>query len=208
MPSRSINIRKFGAVASLACMSVLGAFAFGGCATHKRVAQAPAPAPVLTPPTPDIRPMTIAPDTDASPPQEIAVVAPPSVPTSTTAPALNIPPAAAAPPPRRTPAPVATAENNEQDAAAHPPAPHIAPQLSPGDQQAFQKRIDDYSAVAEKNLQSASNRQLNPTQQDLAGKIRSFLDQARDAGKAGDWARAENLAQKARELSDELVNSL
>jgi len=206
MPSRSINIRKFGVVATLVCMSALGAFALGGCAAHKQVTQAPAP--VLTPPTRDVRPMTIAPDTDASPPQEIAVVAPPAVPTSTAAPSLNIPPAAAAPPPRRTPAPVATAENNEQDAASHPPAPHIAPQLSPGDQQAFQKRIDDYSAVAEKNLQSASNRQLNPTQQDLAGKIRSFLDQARDAGKAGDWARAENLAQKARELSDELVNSL
>ena len=49
---------------------------------------------------------------------------------------------------------------------------------------------------------------MNAAQQDLAGKIRSFTDQARDAGKGGDWTRAQNLAQKARLLSIELINSL
>jgi len=49
---------------------------------------------------------------------------------------------------------------------------------------------------------------LNAAQQDLVGKIRSFADQSRDASKAGDWARAQNLAQKARLLSVELLNSL
>jgi hypothetical protein len=39
------------------------------------------------------------------------------------------------------------------------------------------------------------------------GKIRSFLSQSRDASKDGDWARAQNLAQKARLLSNELINS-
>jgi hypothetical protein len=48
---------------------------------------------------------------------------------------------------------------------------------------------------------------LNAAQQDLVGKIRSFLSQSRDASKDGDWSRAQNLAQKARLLSDELINS-
>jgi len=34
------------------------------------------------------------------------------------------------------------------------------------------------------------------------------VSQSQDASKAGDWARAQNLAQKARVLSVELVDSL
>ena len=41
----------------------------------------------------------------------------------------------------------------------------------------------------------------------LVEKIRSFLAQSLDASKSGDWARAQNLAQKARLLSTELINS-
>jgi len=57
-------------------------------------------------------------------------------------------------------------------------------------------------------LQQANGRQLSAGQQDLVEKIHSFLDQARDASKGGDWARAQNLAQKARLLSTDLVDSL
>jgi hypothetical protein len=42
----------------------------------------------------------------------------------------------------------------------------------------------------------------------LVEKIRSFLGQSRDAGKGGDWVRAQNLSQKARLLSAELIASL
>jgi hypothetical protein len=49
---------------------------------------------------------------------------------------------------------------------------------------------------------------LSAAQQDLVEKIRSFVSQSRDASKSGDWARAQNLAQKARLLSIELLNSL
>ena len=91
---------------------------------------------------------------------------------------------------------------------SHPPAPQISPQLSAGDQASFERATNDDLATAEKSLQQASGRQLNAAQQDLAGKIRSFTEQARDAGKGGDWTRAQNLAQKARLLSIELINSL
>lgn len=90
---------------------------------------------------------------------------------------------------------------------AHPPAPQISPQLSPGDQAAYERKTGEDTSVAEKNLQETSGKQLNAAQQDLVGKIRSFLSQSRDASKDGDWVRAQNLAQKARLLSVELVNS-
>jgi hypothetical protein len=201
MPSRSNTIRE--ATLLVAALSLL-ALGSAGCGP-KKVAAA---APVLTPPSPDVHPMTIAPDTDASPPLDATAVEPPSVPTTTDAPAVDLPLAKAAPPPRRAPSSPATAETNEGDNASHPPAPRIAPQLSRGDQQAYQRRINDDSAVAEKNLLSTTGRQLNATQQDLTDKIRGFLDQSREAGKEGDWARSENLAQKARLLSVELINSL
>ena len=68
------------------------------------------------------------------------------------------------------------------------------------------KTTDDIAA-AEANLQRASGRQLNAAQQDLVEKIRSFFWQSRDAGKGGDWVRAQNLSQKARLLSAELIDS-
>jgi len=62
--------------------------------------------------------------------------------------------------------------------------------------------------VAQKNLQQANGKVLNAAQHDLQEKIRSFLAQSDEAGKAGDWSRAQTLAQKARLLSVELVDSL
>jgi hypothetical protein len=201
MPSRSTTIRETAFL--VAAISLL-AMASVGCGPKKVVAAVP----VLAPPSPDVHPMTIAPDTDASPPLDATAVEPPTVPTTTDAPSVDLPLAKAAPPPRRAPSAPAATEANEADNAAHPPAPRIAPQLSRGDQQAYQHRIDDDSSVAQKNLQSSSGRQLNAAQQDLVDKIRGFLDQSREAGKEGDWARSENLAQKARLLSVELINSL
>jgi hypothetical protein len=91
---------------------------------------------------------------------------------------------------------------------ARTPAPQISPQLSAGDQASYERKTTEDAAVAEKNIQGASGRQLNAAQQDIVDKVRSFLSQARDASKTGDWARAQNLAQKARLLSVELANSL
>lgn len=57
-------------------------------------------------------------------------------------------------------------------------------------------------------MQQTNGKRLSAAQQDLADKIRSFVSQSRDASKGGDWDRAQNLAQKARLLSNELLNSL
>jgi hypothetical protein len=198
MPNRSIEARM-----ALALLTCAISFAAGGCAHNSVHAAAPtAAAPV---PTEVERPMNTAPDTDASPPTE-AVAAPPALPTSPAP-----PPAPVTIPPPRPAAPRRPAEDQpadtESEQPAHPPAPQISPQLSPSDQATYRRKTVEDTATAEKNLQETSGKQLNAAQQDLVGKIRSFLSQSRDASKDGDWARAQNLAQKARVLSDELINS-
>jgi hypothetical protein len=148
--------------------------------------------------------MSTAPDTDASPPVE-ALSVPPTLPAAEEPPvSADLPATNPMPAPRRPSA----EQPNASEPASHPPAPQISPQLSPGDQASYVRSTNEDLATAERSLQQASGRQLNAAQQDLAGKIRSFTDQARDAGKGGDWTRAQNLAQKARLLSIELINSL
>jgi hypothetical protein len=148
--------------------------------------------------------MTIAPDTDASPPSESAPVVAPSVAAEEPATPITIP-ATKAPNPRRPPEPAVEATVEQP---VKKPVPVISPQLSPADQANYEKKTGDDVNVAEKNLQAAQGKQLNASQQDIVDKVRSFVMQARDASKSGDWARAQNLAQKARLLSIELINSL
>jgi len=148
--------------------------------------------------------MSVAPDTDATPPAE-TVAAPPALPLPAAPPPAAVtvtPPKPVAP---RRPAEASTETESEQP--SHPPAPQISPQLSPSDQATYYRKTGEDTNAAEKNLQQTSGKQLNAAQQDLVGKIRSFLSQSRDASRDGDWARAQNLAQKARLLSDELIGS-
>jgi hypothetical protein len=146
--------------------------------------------------------MNIAPDTNATPP-ESPVPNPPVVANSSAQPAEIVPDQPAAP--RK---PGSSVEEAASQPSAHPPAPQISPQLSPGDQAAYQRKTNDDVSVTEKNLEQTRGKQLSAAQRDLIEKIHSFVSQCRDAGKDGDWARAENLAQKARLLSAELINSL
>jgi len=151
--------------------------------------------------------MTTAPDTDASPPPESASVAAPTLPpASPVTPPVVIP--ATTPPAPHKPTSGQPSAEAEDTAPSHPVAPQISPQLSPTDEAAYQRRTGEDVSTAENNLQQTEGKQLNAAQVDLTEKIRSFLAQSRDASKEGDWARAQNLAQKARVLSVELINSL
>jgi hypothetical protein len=82
-------------------------------------------------------------------------------------------------------------------------------QLSPGisQQQAAQQRqrIQQALASTDANLQKLSATQLTPDRQETVGQIRKFMQQSREASKSGDLQRAENLAQKAQLLSNDLV---
>jgi hypothetical protein len=197
MPSRHNTTRTYLLVLA-GLMPLLSA----GCVQKKVQAAVPS----LEPPIADARPMTIAPDTDASPPLE-AQQNPPALPAPAAKTPVDLAASPVVPPPRK-PAEHGSPETAEQDTSSHPEPPKIAPELSPSDQAAKQRQIEDDSAVATKNLQTVTNLELNATQQDMAEKIREALAEATDAGKSGDWVRAQNLAHRARSLSEALVQSL
>jgi hypothetical protein len=72
-------------------------------------------------------------------------------------------------------------------------------------QTAQQRTIDQLTAATTENLKKLEGRQLDPTQQDMVSQIKQFMDQSKTAVAAGDLERGNNLATKARLLSDELV---
>jgi hypothetical protein len=185
-------------------LTLVGGILLAGCA--QKSVHAVVPVYVAPSPQEVVRPMTTAPDTDATPPLE-ASAAPPIPSESPATEPVTIPSKAALPPP---PKPVVEQRSTElaPEAPARAQAPQISPQLSPGDQATYQRKINEDTAIAEKNLHETDGRQLSAAQQDLVEKIRSFLGQSVEASKGGDWARAENLSQKARSLSIELMNSL
>ena len=92
--------------------------------------------------------------------------------------------------------------------AEKPEMPQIVPELSPQQSSSFQRETEQSLVAAERNLATATPKQLNATQTDLVSKIRSFIRDAREAGRTGDWGRARDLARKAQVLSDELATSL
>jgi hypothetical protein len=179
------------------------ALAATGC--PKKNGQARAPVFAAPAPTPETeRPMNTAPDTSAAPPVE-AVNPPALSPAETVPPSVSIP--SKKPPAPRRPAAGQPAMDVSSEPPAHAPAPQISPEISAHDQATYERNTGDNIAVAEKNLQDASGKNWNAAQQDLVDKIRSFLAESRQASKDGDWARAQTLAQKARLLSVELINS-
>jgi hypothetical protein len=123
------------------------------------------------------------------------------------APSLVIPPPPATPRPPRRSTPAAP-EPAAEPLEAKPAPPRMAPRLSPAQQVQLQERTWQAISAAEKNLQAVSGRRLSPTQQDIEGKVRTFLAQAREALNTGDWVRALNLAEKAQLLSVELARSV
>lgn len=183
-------MRKFQLLA-LVCVFALG---LAGCA-NKHIVRASPPS-VSTPPPDVTAPMT--------PPQ-----APPVDTEAAPEPAPEVP--SPAPPPApgkrptqpRRPAPTETAE----PAPAKPAAPQISPQLSARDLEATKRSTTSNITTAEQNLQVANGKALSPAQKDLTEKINGFLSQAHEAIMSDDWVRAQNLAEKARVLSAELIKS-
>ena len=89
-----------------------------------------------------------------------------------------------------------------------PNTPQIVPELSTQESASLRRETDQSLTGAERNLVATTGKSLNATQSDLASKVRSFISDAREAGRAGDWVRARDLAKKAQVLSEELVGSL
>jgi len=74
------------------------------------------------------------------------------------------------------------------------------------DQQNRQRGKVNYLLTStDDNLKKISTRQLTSAQQDSVKQIRTYMEQAKSALVEGDLQRGENLATKARLLSDDLV---
>jgi hypothetical protein len=163
-----------------------------GC-TSRHIVRA-APPSVSTPPPDETSPMPV-PET------------PPPV-TTTEEPAPEVP--SPVPPPvpgKRPPAPRRPSVEAADPTPAKPAAPQISPQLSARDLEATKRNTTSNITTAEQNLQLANGKQLSASQKDLTEKIKGFLSQSHEAIMADDWVRAQNLAEKARVLSAELVKS-
>jgi hypothetical protein len=97
---------------------------------------------------------------------------------------------------------------NPSAPAGKPETPKIVPELSTQASASLQRETDQSLAAAERNFAATAGKSLNAAQSDLASKVRSFISDAREAGRAGDWGRARDLAKKAQVLSEELAGSL
>ena len=140
------------------------------------------------------RPADVAADAE-EPPPDLRLEIPPAL----------VPLAARGVPARpRSAAPAA----NPNAAAAKPEAPQIVPDLTTQESASLQRESDQSLHAAERNLAATSGKSLNAAQADLASKVRSFISDAREAGRTGDWGRARDLAKKAQVLSEELAGSL
>ena len=111
------------------------------------------------------------------------------------------------PKPPRRPAPPAFRASYCNPRTPKPAPLQISPQLSTKDLETAKANTTSNMMTADKNLQAAAGKQLNAAQKDLVEKINGFLGQAHEAIVTDDWVRAQNLAEKARVLSAELVKS-
>jgi hypothetical protein len=59
--------------------------------------------------------------------------------------------------------------------------------------------------VTDDNLKRISKLQLDANQQDMLEQVHNYIDQARSADQTGETQRAQTLASKARQLSDDLA---
>ena len=194
-PRHSLLHRSAPLVVSMTCFSL--AFLSAGCASFHQRPHIPWATAVQVRPLP--RSHTLPPDDVEFDAPVINLDLAPLV--ATMAPLRTAPPRPrVAPTPPATSTPVADAER--------PKAPTIAEQLSKEEFAAAQQETTQSLDIAEKNLASTRNKQLNTAQSDLVSKIKGFLKDAREAAQAGDWARARNLAKKAQVLSEELVHSV
>jgi hypothetical protein len=80
----------------------------------------------------------------------------------------------------------------------------LAPGMSKDQEISNREATSRLLATTDANLKSIADRQLTSAQQSQLDQIRTYVKQSKQASDAGDLARAQTLANKARLLSDEL----
>ena len=170
------------------------AILLSGCAARKKPS-IPWSTAVLARPILPQHPSPTA-DTEVPAPDLEQEIPPPPGPLVTRTPPAPARPRSFAPPP------------TSSALAGKPTAPQIVPELSTQESASLQRETNQSLRASERNLAASAGKSLNATQSDLASKVRSFISDAREAGRAGDWIRARDLAKKAQVLSEELAESL
>ncbi|HTU40117.1 MAG TPA: hypothetical protein VMF10_00305 [Candidatus Aquilonibacter sp.] len=76
---------------------------------------------------------------------------------------------------------------------------------SPAEQASSERSTEQITAATNDNLKKIAERQLSSSEQETVSQIRQFMEESRQAAAGGDPERAQNLATKARLLSEELL---
>ncbi|MGC1372996.1 MAG: hypothetical protein WA824_12740 [Candidatus Sulfotelmatobacter sp.] len=76
---------------------------------------------------------------------------------------------------------------------------------SPAEQASSERSTEQITAATNDNLKKITERQLSSREQETVSQIKQFMEESRQAAAAGDPERAQNLATKARLLSEELL---
>jgi hypothetical protein len=85
--------------------------------------------------------------------------------------------------------------------------PLISPDLTSEQLNSAKTETQQSLDAAESKLSQSYGKKLNATQEDVASKVRGFMDSAKEAMKSGDWVRAKNQAKKAEVLAQQLAGN-
>lgn len=215
-------------LAAIFVITIFYASSPAAAATHQSAAQSAAPAtqtsdsaPAQNPPGPsETTPAATAPTktsagksstTSANRPRHKKRVLPPDC--------NNVPPASGNPSAPASTDPATSTASAPSAAMTNCPPPKVivrhggttepSIQLAGGtpDSQTSHQRdsANQMLEATETNLKQVAGQQLTTNQQDMVNQIHQFMDQSKTATEAGDLERAQNLAWKAKLLSDELV---
>lgn len=81
----------------------------------------------------------------------------------------------------------------------------LTPTTSVEQSEKQRRQTRDLLSISNDNLKRISQLKLDKNQQDMLQEVHNYVEQARLADKAGELQRAQSLASKARQLSDDLA---
>ena len=85
------------------------------------------------------------------------------------------------------------------------PSAQLAPAVNPDQARKERVSTEQLLEATGENLNRVAGRQLSQTEQNTVDKIHAYMRQAKAASASGDTNRAQTLAYKARQLSDDLA---
>jgi hypothetical protein len=83
----------------------------------------------------------------------------------------------------------------------------LSPTSTPEQIAIWRRQTHELLGVSTDNLKKIAQLQLDANQQDMLEQVHNYMNQAKVADKSGELQRAQMLASKARQLSDDLVGA-